>query len=316
MDPPDVGDRAKTVAKATVTAVAVAYLLSTVDVAAVADSLGGIDLRLLAVAVGVTVVGVFLSTAKWLLLLRSKGESPGYRRLVVAYFTGTFFNAFLPTTIGGDGVRAYATAGDVDDSMEAYSSVYVERFTGLVALCGFAVLASALRPDLVSAQFSLVLAGLVVGTSVLSSVFVVPSSVYVDGIAGRLPDWIGSRVERFYGSARDYRGERRTLAYALSISVAFQALPILNHWLLAVALGIEVSVVYLAIMVPLAEAILFLPISIRGYGVREVLYAFFLVEVGVPAAGAIALSVAVQFVGLLQSAIGGVVYLLFYSPSD
>jgi len=225
----------------------------------------------------------------------------------------------LPTTIGGDSVRAYAVSNDLKDGVEAYSSVYVERFTGLVALCGFALLASLLRPDLISARFSIVLLAVVLGTSVLSSVFFVPSSVYVEPLVGRLPDWIGTRIERFYDSAQAYGTERRALAYALLVSVVFHSLPIVNHWLLAVALGLEVSIVYLAIMVPLVQILLFLPISIRGYGVRELLYVLFLTEIGVPAPEAIALSLSAQVVALVISGFGGLVYLyagkVFVTPN-
>jgi uncharacterized membrane protein YbhN (UPF0104 family) len=303
-------ENARTLLKLGVTLAAVAYVVFAFDVERIVTVLGENDPVLVAVAVGVTVVGVFVSAAKWLLLLRSKGESPPYRELVRSYYIGVFFNAVLPSTVGGDTVRAYRTTGDVEDSVEAYSSVYVERYTGLVALCLLAVAASVLRPGPVSFEVSLGLAAVVVGAAVLSLAFAVPWAPYVAAPVGLLPAWAVERIERFHESVRSYQHEGAVLGAVLAVSLFFHLLPVLNHWLLSVGLGIDVSPLFLLIVIPLAQVILFVPISIRGYGVREVLYIALLSPVGVSPAEAVALSVTVQVVGLVQSGIGGMVYYL------
>jgi uncharacterized membrane protein YbhN (UPF0104 family) len=253
---------------------------------------------------------VFVSAAKWLLLLRSKGETPAYRTLVWLYFVGTFYNAVLPSTVGGDAVRAHFTTDSVDEGVEAYSSVYVERYTGLVALCLVAVAASAMRPDFLSIETEITLAAVVVGTLVLSLAFAVPWSPYLARPLGLLPSWVTDRTQRFHDSVRSYRHRSMVLAAALAVSLVFHMLPVFYHWLLSVGLGIEVSLLFFAVVIPLVQILLFVPVSVRGYGVQEVLYVAFFSQVGVPPAEAVALSVTVQVVVLVQSGIGGVVYYL------
>ena len=54
--------------------------------------------------------GQAISTLKWRILQGPVGLSTPYLRLLGFYFTGMFFNLFLPTIIGGDAVKALLLA--------------------------------------------------------------------------------------------------------------------------------------------------------------------------------------------------------------
>ena len=95
------------------------------------------------VGVGVLLymAGQAISTLKWRILLGPVGLSTPYLRLLGFYFTGMFFNLFLPTIIGGDAVKAVLLARETGAPARATMSVFMERKSGCVALLLIALVA-------------------------------------------------------------------------------------------------------------------------------------------------------------------------------
>ena len=52
-------------------------------------------------------VGIYVSAHRWRVLLKAQGVNVSFPFLLKSYLVGIFFNNFLPSTIGGDAVRAY-----------------------------------------------------------------------------------------------------------------------------------------------------------------------------------------------------------------
>ena len=91
--------------------------------------------------------GQAISTLKWRILQGPVGlPSTPYLRLLGFYFTGMFFNLFLPTIIGGDAVKALLLARETGAPARATMSVFMERNTGLCALLLIALVAAYLAP--------------------------------------------------------------------------------------------------------------------------------------------------------------------------
>ena len=57
---------------------------------------------------------IWISCAKWGLFLRDRGVRLSQARLFGLYLIGFFFNNFLPSSIGGDGVRAYLVGREIE----------------------------------------------------------------------------------------------------------------------------------------------------------------------------------------------------------
>src|SRR5437667_7766964 len=55
-------------------------------------------------------VQMSLSSSRWRVLAAPLGFQAPWRRYFTLYYIGTFFNLFLPTTMGGDVIRAWALA--------------------------------------------------------------------------------------------------------------------------------------------------------------------------------------------------------------
>ncbi|MBS3816629.1 MAG: flippase-like domain-containing protein [Candidatus Thermoplasmatota archaeon] len=221
------------------------------------------------------------------------------------YYIGTFFNLFLPTNVGGDIVKAHKMSKVTKKSIEAYSSVFMERFTGLIAILSLAIAASTL-------YFS------ELPIDIISTIYVVFLTLivlsFIMSLNKRLfknfnPFSIREKLLKLYSSISLYTKKKRTLGHALLVSFAFHTILILTNYILALSIGINVPIQYFFIFIPITAVLLFLPISIRGFGVREVLYVYFFTQVGATTAQAVSLSFLVQLFGIVSSLIGGFVYL-------
>ncbi len=107
-----------------------------------------------------------------------------------------------------------------------------------------------------------------------------------------------------------FQGKSRVLAGAFGWSLVMQGMVVLSWYLLARALHAPVPFAVFFLIVPLALFVMMLPVSINAIGLRENVWAFFLVALGSPAAMGVALAWLDYGLVLLQALAGGVVYAL------
>ena len=97
-------------------------------------------LAALALYLGIQMISGF----RWQLLAKPLGYERPVWQFTRFYFIGMFFNLFLPTSVGGDVVRAWYL-GDGSEA-SAFLSVLVDRLSGFVVLLALACIAVALCP--------------------------------------------------------------------------------------------------------------------------------------------------------------------------
>lgn len=95
-----------------------------------------------AAAFGWVVVSVLVSAYKWQLILRASSLELPFKVLWKSYWAGLFFNNFLPSSIGGDGLRIYWIGKHTQDLAGATASVVVERVLATAGLCLAALFAA------------------------------------------------------------------------------------------------------------------------------------------------------------------------------
>ena len=82
------------------------------------------------------------------------------------------------------------------------------------------------------------------------------------------------------------------------------------QYIIARALSINLSLSVFSLFVPIIAIVNLLPLSFNGLGVREGVYQFLFVPLGVPGASALAMSLAFYFLRFLTGMIGGLLYAL------
>jgi glycosyltransferase 2 family protein len=286
----------------------IALLAWRLGVENVSQRFGSLDASWTALAFLTVFAAIALSAWKWGLILRARGYLLGYPRLIRHYFVGLVFNNVLPTTVGGDAVRAWETTKDTSEYPEAIGSVVTERLIagvalGVTALLGLPFVASDSRIAWFAVLFLVIDIALV-------ALFLVPK--VAEGAVGVL---VPRRMAGFHAAVRDtvavVRASLRNRALFLGValaSVLFQVLVAIVNACVFHALGVPVPLAYCVIFTPMIFTVTMLPISVSGLGVREVAYAYFFSQVGVGGADAVAASLAFFLIVGLASLPGAVMF--------
>ncbi|MGB6363687.1 MAG: lysylphosphatidylglycerol synthase domain-containing protein, partial [Thermoanaerobaculia bacterium] len=88
---------------------------------------------------------------------------------------------------------------------------------------------------------------------------------------------------------RAYRYQKAVLALAVVLSIGLQLIIVIQSVLLATALGLQISMWELALIVPVVTLVSMLPVTINGLGLREDAFAVLGASIGISAADAVAL---------------------------
>jgi uncharacterized protein (TIRG00374 family) len=252
--------------------------------------------------------GVLIRAYRWQGLLGAVQLHVPLRRLVVLYFVGSFFNTFLPTGVGGDVVRMYELSRDSQRTSESVGTVLVDRLSGLVVLFGLALVALLFSGGLITTELKLATLA-IAGGGILAAWLLFQQS-WADRLLGLLPfgDRLRGKVMDLYQAV--HACGTGAMGRALGVSLLFNLILISHVAVLAVGLGIRISLWYFLLFVPLISFSLVLPISISGLGVRETTFVLLFGQAGVEQPQALALSLAFYGVTLATGLVGGLLYAL------
>jgi uncharacterized membrane protein YbhN (UPF0104 family) len=279
----------------------------------VAAAFAALDVRLWLAALAVYLGAQLASSLRWLLLSRALGITGGFGRFTAYYFIGMFFNLLLPTSVGGDVVRAWYLARQAGPApatgrrTAAALSVFIDRANGLAVLIGLACTAVALYPGPLERWLTAVVAGM--GAAMLAGLAVLP-------LLPRLHRGLGARprLAQVVNGAVLCLGHRRLLLVVTALSLFVQLASVVLTWLVARGLGLELTLAYSCILTSLVSVLTLLPVSVNGMGLRETGTAVLLAPLGVGTAAAVTLGLLTFAVQVAASLAGGLCYLLGRFP--
>ncbi len=278
------------VAKVLVTVGLLGFLFWKIDVGQLLDRFYAMSWEGTLLAFAVVLLAVVISAWKWGLILRERQFPLPYLSLLRLYFVGLFFNNVLPTSVGGDAVRAWETTKETHEVPEAIASVVSERLIAGVAL-GLTALLGLPFIDADRGIVQMVLIFLLIDVG-LVALFMVPK--VADGIVAKtLPDRFATMkgvVAQIVLVVRATLQRPRLFLVILLLSMLFQVCVAGVNAAIFYALGADVSLAHCIIFTPMIFTVAMLPISISGFGVREAAYWYFFSQVGVSQADAIATS--------------------------
>ncbi len=273
-------------------------------------------------AVSQVVVGL-----RWWMLLRTQHVFISPWAAVKLNFLGMFYNNFLPSSVGGDLVRAWYVTRHTDRGFEAVLSVFVDRVLGfasmiLLALCAWLLfmengslqLASRSAPGgggFFAEQKSAWL-------YVLAGLAVIFLAICLNGRARRAMLGLCVKAAKMTGNAarksRDafimYCRNPFTLLGVVGATMVSQSILLVIFWLLGRSIGIEASIKYYFVFFPVSWVIGALPLSIGGAVVVEYpLIYMFVQAAGVGQAEASVLALCQRFVWMIVSLPGAGIHL-------
>ena len=265
--------------------------------------------------VGITIV---LGVIRWRMVLEVQGLHLPMRRAVGITFVAQFFNSFLLGSTGGDLIKAYYAARETHHKKtEAVVTVFVDRLLGLWSMLLFAALMMLPNLRLLFTHERLGACAVLI-LSMLAVLSVVLGIAFWGGLSKPFPkarSWVkklpkGDLLERSLDSCRQFGRHRVFMLKAVGLSMALNAVCVLQVITLANGLNLVISPVNLFVIVPIIICISALPITPSGLGVRENLFVLMLAapEINIPATSALSLSLLTYAGGLFWSLIGGAVY--------
>ena len=230
-----------------------------------------------------------------------------------SHLIGTFFNLFLPSSIGGDAYRVVDVGRRAGAGAKSFAAVFAERLAGFLALAVWGLLFSAIGwsrlPDKRILFLPVIVFGLMGGM-----VFAVVQRTWLVAVwqAFRLNRLhkLDAFLHRFLDSLAGYHADRKLIAVVFGLSLVFQMIAITTIFCISRALHWDASFVYFCIFVPLITLGEALPISIFGIGVRDGLYVFFFAQAGAAREPALALALVYVLITIVYSLLGGALFLL------
>ena len=256
----------------------------------------------LLVALALNAVVIPLKVVRWQVLLRHRDIHYPWGRALGAVLASGFVALMTPGRVG-DALRAHYLRHEVHATYAAgFASVVMDRFCDLYVLLGFAALGVV--------RFGPAL----VGRLALALTLIGPLLLVIPGIAERLARWPYRRLltnvdpegfATFLGALRSYVG--KSLLLTIPLTVAAFATNYVQGWLMARAIGVDLSIEDVAYLMAIASLLALLPISPSGVGVRELFFSAAFPLVGHSPAEGVSFGLLVSFVLYLSMLLPGFV---------
>lgn len=201
----------------------------------------------LMLALGFYLIGQGFNTLRWCILLWARETKISYAQALKISWGGIFASNFLPSTIGGDGFRMLAVYPFTQSKSLAFGSVALDRLINMAAM-------ACLIP--------------------------VPLTLFGGGVFSLrmaiLPPALKRLAERYFpklvSAVREWAARPAAFVGAFLAAWPSNLFPMAAAYVLARALGIEITYWQVVGVQTVTYFLSVLPISINGLGVREVAY--------------------------------------------
>jgi glycosyltransferase 2 family protein len=275
-----------------VTGLCLAYIVWKIDLGTTLEVLADADPWYFTAAAAIMIVSTVPLAWRWQKLLDAKRIEEPLRWLTRTYFVSYTAGQVLPTSIGGDAVRAFETARRHPGQAGLITgSVLLDRALGGAATLILAAVGFALAIGEYDVGAYLWIEGALILVTVAAGVLIF--SRRARRPLGRLRPLLAFlRLERplraVYEGMHTYRTHAALLAGLLAFTLVVQAIRVLPIWLVGKSVGINLSPRPYYVMGPILFVVLLAPFTINGLAVREAFFVSFLGNLGVAAEPAFA----------------------------
>lgn len=249
----------------------------------------------------------------WRAMLSTKGFNLPFKPVLDILLVSNFIGFVMPSSMGSDVVKVVSLSRYISNTAEALSSLVVFRGVGYIMLFGIAATAAALFPGRLPDAPVIELTTMAV--TALAALFVAGFffSTPMTRAGAVVLDWFGrdglkAKLLKLHSAFISYMKPGPAMYMALSGAAALQMNRIICVYMTSLALGFNVDFVAFCVFVPVIAALMMIPVSISGIGVREGGYVFFFTYAGLDAGQALSLGVLSFAMDLTFVMLGGLVY--------
>jgi uncharacterized membrane protein YbhN (UPF0104 family) len=257
------------------------WLLWQQDWIAIMEAIQALPLWIFIVGLAIMVVRHMWNTTRWLVLMRAQKIPIRFTRAFQLVFAGLFVSNFLPSMVGGDVVRISGILQESENRVAGAASVVVDRLVGVFGML-FVLPFSAPLLNLILTKDLLLVGSVDLGKSKFS-------------------DKIRDGLKETSQALRIWLGKPLSLVLSLLASWLSVFSYLCCVLLLAKGIGIPVNLMDIAGATALTYFITMIPLSINGYGIRELAVMGFYTHFGASTEQATVLALTTRFLFLLVS---------------
>lgn len=250
-------EKTKALLKLTVTATLLVAAFKLINFKIMLAHLKEADLKLLAVAVLALIAGAFAGCLSWFLILRMRWPDFRFKTALAAYWSGMFFNSFLPSNVGGDVVKGYLVTRAQGATGFVVASLVLDRIVnmGILTCIGVTALLIELEQKIWASLFCAAL-----GIALLAS-HLFAKRLRRTVPTGKWAAWLDPLLE--------LAGTPQRLFPVLGAAFCSQLLKTLQNVFVILALQLAVPLFCVWYVIPLFGIVSALPVSVGGLGLRE-----------------------------------------------
>lgn len=273
--------KAFTLIRVTVSLALIALLLWTMrdKQAQVIGIIKNIDLRLLIAGAALFISSIAIIGCRLRYLLTNQGLLLNYSEAISLTFIGYFFNNFLPTSIGGDVVKAYYASKKTANKVGCFATVLMDRLLGMFSLLLIATVILVLSSPYQTH-------GLVTWPifTMLGLTVVLFFIMWNKRLARKLSSpflalarWLKleEKLKRVYNTINSFKDKKILIIRVILISIIAHLVCFSSLYFWAKGVGNPVSMRIVFLTMPLIAIFSIILPSVNGLGVREWAIVFF-----------------------------------------
>lgn len=282
------------------------------DIRSALEIIKSVNKPLLILSLSTHIFGIWITAVRWNTLLGTQKVKLGTTTLTLTVLIGFFFNNFLPTSIGGDVFRTYDAAKKANIPIETSASIIiVERFSGIISASTYAIIALFLGFTAIGNQsFIIPVIIFFIICIIIAFLILNPSMLRLNKLINKIKflKKVKEKLANIYFTFLSFKKFKWVLVRVMIYSFLLQFAVILNYFLAAKSLGINLNLTAFIFIVPVVTIIAMVPISIGGIGIRENTLVFIMTAIGVGSEQAALCALLIFLMLIFIGIIGGIIY--------
>lgn len=306
-----------------------------VEWAEVGRLLQGLKIWVAACALGLYAASQLIFVARWWMLLRVQSVRIGYWPAVRLHFLGLLYNNALPSSVGGDVLRAWYVTRHTDRKVEAATSVIVDRAIGVLGLLLMAVGGYWFIPEASRKEMLRLYAETPIVQAILAhkwpaaAVFCMATALGIVLIAtkrgrqgvhfavSRVSHRASAALSKMRQAVQIYYYRKLAVIAGLLLTFACQSVFVAGLWLIGRGMGATADGKFYFVFFPISWLLGTIPITPGGVGVVEWSVRVMFEGAGVTKSQASVLALAQRVLWIVGSLPGGVIHLMgVHLPKD
>jgi hypothetical protein len=292
----------------------ISFIVSQVDLRAFAHSLLSAKPGWILAAVFAGLLDYTVTAWAWQKMLAANGFDIPFMAVMRVIWVSNFIGAVTPSSMGADVVKVVGLGRYMKNTSEALSSLAIFRLAGYAILFLMAAVSAFIFPERIpdSPMVRAITISLAAGAGLaFLGAALSKRAVWISGRILRKAGLgaIQDRIERLYSTFVSYVVKPRVLLIVALGAFALQILRVTYVYLLSMAMGFNVDLAVFFVFVPVITAVMLIPVTFSGIGLREGSYIFLFGYAGLAPAQALGMSALSFAIDVGYMLAGGIVYL-------